>query len=151
MVDGWTAICTATYNSLLGLDPEITQQTVQKAVSPSLSTRFQLHIPATLTSLSGCFYEAGNVSPKKNATCKIGGSHSGVADDTIILGSKAVSLSEKFPTFGKIVMPSSSGSGTPRKICGMFFPEDDGARAHRNLGNYFPQRHNATPQKTCNS
>jgi len=107
MVDWWTAICTATYNSLLGPDPEITQQTVQKAVSPSLSTRLQLNIPATLTSLRDYFYGACNVSPpQKNGTRKNGASHNGVADDTSIVGSAAVSLGEKFPAFKKIGMHS---------------------------------------------
>jgi len=74
---------------------------------------------------------------QKNGTRKIGGSHNGVVEDTNILGSVAVSLGEKLPTFEKIGMPSSSESGTPSKMWNVF-PEDDGARAHQNLGNYFP-------------
>jgi len=93
-----------------------------------------------------CFYEASNVS-KKNGTCKIGGSHGGVVDDTSILGSEAVSLGGKLPSFEKIVMPSSSESGTARKICGLFSPEDDGARVHRNLENYFPNDTKSRPRR----
>jgi hypothetical protein len=58
-----------------------------------------------------------------------------------------VSLGEKLPTFEKIVMPSSSESGTPRKICGLFFPEDDGAMVYRNLGNYFPNDTKSRPRR----
>jgi hypothetical protein len=58
---------------------------------------------------------------EKNGTCKIGGSRNDGADDTSILGSEAVSVGEKLPTFEKNIMPSSSESGVPRKICVLFF------------------------------
>ena len=57
---------------------------------------------------------------KKNGTRKIRVSHSGDAEDKIILGSAAMSLGEKLPTFEKIGMPSSSESGTPSKMWTVF-------------------------------
>ena len=44
------------------------------------------------------------------------GSHSGVGEDSGLLGSDTVSLGQWFPTFRRFVMPSSSGSSSLRSF-----------------------------------
>lgn len=68
--------------------------------------------------------------------CEIWGTHSNVADDPRLLGCGTVSLGECFPTFWRIIAPSSSGS--VQELLDLLDPEDEGTTILKNSGNYSP-------------
>jgi len=138
MVDWWTAICTVTYNSLLAPDPEVTQHTVQKAVSPSLSTRLRLNIPATLTSLRDCFYGAGKVSPiKKMALARLEVLTTVLVTIQLLLEVRRCPWAKRCLRLKRSECLRLQSQALQAK-CGLVFLEDDGSLAHQNLGNCFP-------------
>jgi hypothetical protein len=69
---------------------------------------------------------------------RIPGSHSGIVEDSGLLGCKAVSLKEYFPKFWRTTVPSSSGCSSrsiPRRLRD---PEDEGIVILQNNGNFLP-------------
>jgi len=104
-------------------------------------------MPATLTSLRDCFYEAGNVSPPKKMVL------ARLEVLTAVMLKIQVFLEVRQCPWAKSCLPLKRSeclrlqSQALQAKCGLFFPEDDGARAHRNLGNYFPNDTTSRPRR----
>jgi hypothetical protein len=68
--------------------------------------------------------------------CEIWSTHNNVAYDPRLLGCGTVSLSDCFPKFWRIIVPSSSGS--VQELLELLDPEDEGTTILQNAGNYSP-------------
>ena len=87
-------------------------------------------------------YRTSNLWQKK-LTCKIWGSHSGVAEDSCLLGRDAVSLDQQWPMLRRIVVPPCTGSGSASNIpeesstpVRLHDPYNEGTVILRNFGSW---------------
>jgi hypothetical protein len=59
-------------------------------------------------------WNLNSVLSSKHEMCDISGYHSGTTEDSSLLGRDSVWTGKQFPAFQKLVIPSSTGSGSSR-------------------------------------